>query len=68
MQKAELHGITLSGITVEKILQTAEMFKGFKKKSSMLKQLDGKYYKEGLKMKKQGITSTTLIKEIREVK
>ncbi len=61
MQKAEL-----SGITVEKILQTAEMFKGFKKQPSVLKQLDGKYYKEGLEMKKQGITSTTIIKEIRE--
>ena len=63
MQKAEL-----SGITVEKILQTAEMFKGFKKQPSVLKQLDGKYYKEGLEMKKQGITSTTIIKEIRESK
>lgn len=63
MQKAEL-----SGITVEKILQTAEMFKGFKKQPSMLKQLDGKYYQEGLEMKKQGITSAALIKEIREVK
>ena len=61
MQKAEL-----SGITVEKILQTAEMFKGFKKQPSVLKQLDGKYYKEGLEMKKQDITSTTIIKEIRE--
>ena len=63
MQKAEL-----SGITVEKILQTAEMFKAFKKQPSVLKQLDGKYYKEGLEMKKQGITSTTIIKEIRESK
>lgn len=63
MQKAEL-----SGITVEKILQTAKMFKGFKKQPSMLKQLDGKYYQEGLEMKKQDITSTALIKEIREVK
>jgi len=63
MQKTEL-----SGITVEKILQTAEMFKGFKKQPSVLKQLDGKYYKEGLEMKKQGITSTTIIKEIRESK
>ncbi len=63
MQKAEL-----SGITVEKILQTAEMFKGFKKQPSVLKQLDGKYYKEGLEMKKQDITSTTIIKEIRESK
>ena len=61
MQKTDL-----SGITIEKILQTAEMFKGFKKKPSMLKHLDGKYYKEGLEMKKQGITSTTIIKEIRE--
>lgn len=60
--------IDLSGITVEKILQTAEMFKGFKKKPSMLKYLDGKYYKEGLEMKKQGITSTMIVKEIREVK
>jgi len=32
----------------------------------MLKHLDGKYYKEGLEMKKQGITSATIIKEIRE--
>ena len=63
MQKTEL-----SGITVEKILQTAEMFKGFKKQPSVLKQLDGKYYKEGLEMKKQDITSTTIIKEIRESK
>ena len=63
MQKTEL-----SGITVEKILQTAEMFKGFKKQPSVLKQLDGKYYKEGLEMKKQGITSTAIIKEIREIK
>ncbi|MBI3600113.1 MAG: hypothetical protein HY097_05665 [Nitrospinae bacterium] len=63
MQKAEL-----SGITVEKILQTAEMFKGFKKQPSVLKQLDGKYYKEGLEMKNQGITSTAIIKEMRETK
>ncbi|MBI3582915.1 MAG: hypothetical protein HY096_03060 [Nitrospinae bacterium] len=63
MQKAEL-----SGITVEKILQTAEIFKGFKKQPSILKQLDGKYYKEGLEMKKEGITSTTIIREIREIK
>lgn len=58
----------ISGITVEKILQTAEMFKGFKKQPSILKQLDSKYCQEGLEMKKQGITSTMIIKEIREIK
>lgn len=63
MQKVRIYGIT-----VDRLLQTAEMFKGFKKKPSVLKQLDGKYYKAGIEMKKQGITSTDVIKEIREAK
>lgn len=58
--------VSISGITVDKILQTAKVFKGFKKKQSVLKQLDGKYYKEGIEMKKEGITSTDVIREIRE--
>lgn len=62
MQKA-----TLRGITVDKLLQTAEMFKGFKKQPSVLKQLDGKYYKAGREMKRQGITSASVIREMREV-
>lgn len=60
--------VRISGITVDSLLQTAEMFKGFRKKTSVLKQLDGKYSESGIEMKKQGITSTELIREIREVK
>ncbi|MCL4537840.1 MAG: hypothetical protein M1610_09650 [Nitrospirae bacterium] len=60
--------VRISGITVDRLLQTAEMFKGFRKKTSVLKQLDGKYSEAGIEMKKQGITSTELIREIREVK
>lgn len=58
--------VSISGITVDKILQTAKVLKGFKKRPSVLKQLDGKYYKEGIEMKKHGITSTDIIREIRE--
>lgn len=58
--------IRINGITVDKLLRTAEVFKRFKKKPSVLKQLDGKYCKEGIEMKKQGITSTDVIREIRE--
>lgn len=60
--------VRIGGITVDSLLQTAEMFKGFRKKTSVLKQLDGKYSEAGIEMKKQGITSTELIREIREVK
>ncbi len=60
--------VRISGITVDSLLQTAEMFKGFRKKTSVLKQLDGKYSEAGIEMKKQGITSTELIREVREVK
>ncbi|MDI6703415.1 MAG: hypothetical protein QME40_01900 [bacterium] len=60
--------VGISGITVDKLLHIAEMFKGFKKKTSVLKEIDGKYVNAGIEMKKQGITSTDLIKEIREVK
>jgi len=59
--------VRLSGITIDKLLKTAEVFKGFKKRPSVLKQLDGKYHEAGIEMKKQGITSTSVIREIREV-
>jgi hypothetical protein len=55
-----------NGITINSLLETAKMFKGFKKQPSVLKQLDGKYYKSGIEMVKQGITSTDLIKGVRE--
>lgn len=58
--------IKFSGITVDKLLQTAEVFKGFKKQPSVLKQLDGKYHKTGFELKKQGLTSTAVVRELRE--
>lgn len=60
--------VRLGGMTIDKLLKTAEMFKGFKKKPSMLKQLDGKYSDAGLGMKKHGVSSATIVREIREVK
>lgn len=58
--------VKFSGITVDKLLETAEMFKGFKKQPSVLRQLDGKYSKAGLEMKKLGLTSTVAVRDIRE--
>ncbi|MEK7822643.1 MAG: hypothetical protein AAB228_00185 [Nitrospirota bacterium] len=58
----------IGAITVDKIIHIAEMFKGFKKqtKVSVLKELDGKYREAGLRIKKEGKTSTDLIRELRE--
>ena len=60
--------VKTGAITVDKIIHIAEMFKGFKKqaKVSVLRELDGKYWEAGLKIKKEGKTSTGLIKELRE--
>lgn len=58
--------IMANGITINRILETAKMLKGFKKQLSVLKQLDGKYYKAGIAMKEQGITSTDAIRRVRE--
>ncbi|MBI4691270.1 MAG: hypothetical protein HY754_13555 [Nitrospirae bacterium] len=58
--------VGLSGVTIDKLIHTAEMFRGFKKKSSILKQLDGKYFKTGIEMKKKGLTSVSAVREIRE--
>lgn len=55
-----------SGVTIERLLQTANVFKGFKKKPFVLKQIDGKYRKEGVELKKLGISSTAMIRGIRE--
>jgi hypothetical protein len=57
-----------SGLTVDKLLQTAATLKGFKKQPSVLKKLDGKYYEAGQELKKQGITSTDIIREIRDTR
>ncbi len=58
--------IKIGAITVDRIIHLAEMFKGFKKQASVLKELDGKYWEVGLKIKKEGKTSTNLVKELRE--
>ena len=58
--------IKTGAITVDRIIHLAEMFKGFKKQASVLKELDGKYWEAGLKIKKEGKTSTNLVKELRE--
>lgn len=63
-----MHKVKISGITIERLLQVANMFKGFKKKVSVLKELDGKYVDVGIEMKKKGLSSTDLIREIREAK